>query len=160
MDVVLIVEYHCCQHCITTGTFIIGLVINYLWNTIENTLNHNEVIYTGTGHAMAWVGLRSVPCQSVWIYGGQTGIGTGNRIFQFYSLSTILSLPHTYSFIYDWRHITIAVDSIIKFKKKKYTVHCNLLLISLRVSHNNDLKLILSVLRSLRCVQVSYHRDS
>jgi hypothetical protein len=65
MDVVLIVEYHCCQHCTTTGQFIIGLVINYLKNTIKNTLYHNEVIYTGIGYAMAQAGLCSVQGQSV-----------------------------------------------------------------------------------------------
>jgi hypothetical protein len=65
MDVVLIVEYHCFQHCRTTGKFIIGLVIDYLENTIENTLYHDEVIYTGIGCAMAPVGLCSVPGQSV-----------------------------------------------------------------------------------------------
>jgi len=109
MDVVLIVEYHCCQHCTTTGKFIIGLVINYL----ENTLYHNEVIYTGIGNVMT----QAVPCQAVWICHGQTGTGTGNRIFQLYSLSTVPSLPHIYLFVYDWHHTVTAVDSVIKFKK-------------------------------------------
>jgi len=35
MDVVLIVEYHCCQHSTTTGKFVISLVMNYLKNTIK-----------------------------------------------------------------------------------------------------------------------------
>lgn len=61
MDVALIVQYHCCQHCITSGKFIIGLVINYL----ENILYHEEVIYTGIGFAMAQASLCSVPGQSV-----------------------------------------------------------------------------------------------
>jgi hypothetical protein len=65
MDVVLIVEYHCCQHCTTAGKFVIGLVINYLENTIKNTLFHNEVIYIGIGYAMAQAGLCSFQGQSV-----------------------------------------------------------------------------------------------
>ena len=124
MNVVLIVDYHSCQHCTTTGKFVIGLVINYLESAIENTVYYNEVIYTGIGYAMTQAGLCSVPCQAAHICGGQTGTGTGNRIFQLYSLSTIPSLPHTYSFIYDWHHTIIAVDSIIKFKKKK-KIQCN-----------------------------------
>jgi len=87
--------------------------MNYLENTIENTFYNNEVIYSGIGNVMTQAGLCSVPCQAVRICDGQTGTGTGNRIFQLYSLSTIPSLPHTYSFMYDWHHTIIAVDSII-----------------------------------------------